>query len=67
LGGAACIVGAAFFWLRLPTLRGEARQLIVAQQMSGGTPPEEMTATPAIQTRARGRSARSAARSSSRG
>lgn len=57
LGGGACIVGAAFFWRRLPMLRGEARQLIVAQQMSGGSPPEEMTAPPTLSTGARGQSA----------
>lgn len=54
-GGAACVVGAVAFWTRLPTLRGEARQLIVAQQMSGGSPPEEMTAP--LPSVARGRSA----------
>jgi MFS family permease len=57
VGGAACVVGAAFFWVRLPTLRGEARQLIIAQQMSGGSPPEEMNATTALPTGARGQSA----------
>lgn len=56
-GGAACIVGAAFFWMRLPMLRGEARQLIIAQQMSGGSPPEEMTAPPTLSAGARGQSA----------
>ena len=55
LGGAVCVVGAALFWMRLPTLRGEARQLIVAQQMSGGSPPEEVTAP--LPPVARGRSA----------
>jgi hypothetical protein len=29
--------------LRLPRLRGEARELIVAQEMAGGDPPAEMT------------------------
>jgi MFS family permease len=43
LGGAVCIVGAAVFGLRLPVLRDEARQIIVALQMSSGTPAEEVT------------------------
>ena len=46
LGGAACLAGAALFWLRIPRHRGEARRLIVAQQMTGGSPPEEITGTP---------------------
>ena len=46
LGGAVCVVGAALFWLRVPLHRDEARRLIVAQQMSGGTPPEEMSDAP---------------------
>jgi MFS family permease len=45
LGGAVCIVGAVVFRLRIPLYREEAQRLIVAQQMSGGTPPEEMTGT----------------------
>jgi MFS family permease len=43
LGGAVCIVGAAAFGLRLPVLRDEARQIIVALQMTGGTPADETT------------------------
>jgi hypothetical protein len=31
-----------FAW-RLPRLRVEARELIIAQTMTGGSPPEEMT------------------------
>jgi MFS family permease len=46
LGGAACLAGAALFWLRIPRHRGEAQRLIVAQQMTGGSPPEEVTDTP---------------------
>ncbi len=57
VGGAACIVGASLFWLRLPMLRGEARQLIIAQQMSGGSPPDEVTDTPNLTTGARGQTA----------
>lgn len=45
LGGAVCIVGALVFGLRLPALRAEAREIIVALQMTGGDPAEEMTNT----------------------
>jgi len=45
LGGAVCIVAAAVFGLRLPVFRREARQMIVALQMAGGDPAEEVTAT----------------------
>ena len=41
-GGLACIAGALIFGLRLPVLRHEARQIIVALQVAGGE-PEEMT------------------------
>jgi MFS family permease len=44
IGGIAAIVGAGIFWLRLPSLRPVAREMIIAQQMSGGAPAEEMTA-----------------------
>lgn len=43
LGGAACIVGAAVFRWHLPALRQEARQMIVALQVAGGDPPDEIT------------------------
>jgi MFS family permease len=43
LGGAACILSALVFGSRLPSLRPEARQLILAQQMAAGDPAEEMT------------------------
>jgi MFS family permease len=43
IGGAVCIVGAAVFWSRLPALRGEAQQIIVALQMAGGDPADEVT------------------------
>ena len=39
LGGAVCIIGGIVFGVRLPSLRGPARELIVAQQLSAGTPP----------------------------
>ncbi|HEX9960469.1 MAG TPA: MFS transporter, partial [Pyrinomonadaceae bacterium] len=38
LGGAVCIVGSIIFGLRLPKLRVEAREIIVALQMTGGEP-----------------------------
>jgi MFS family permease len=43
-GAVACVAGAAFFGRRLPALRVEARQLIIAQAVAGGDPSEEMTA-----------------------
>lgn len=45
LGGMLSIVAAAGFASRLPALRGEARELIVAMQMEAGAPPQEMTGT----------------------
>jgi MFS family permease len=49
IGGIVCIVAAAVFAARLPHMRGEARQLIVAQGMTGGSPPAEVTAPGATQ------------------
>lgn len=43
IGGASCLVAAIAFRVRLPAIRGEARQLIVAQEMAGGDPSEEVT------------------------
>ncbi len=45
IGGAITIVAAAVFSMRLPSLRGPARQLILAQQAAGGDPPQEATPT----------------------
>lgn len=42
-GGAVCIVGGLLFAVRLPKLRGPARELIVAQQMAAGGPADEAT------------------------
>jgi MFS family permease len=42
-GGIICMAAAGVFALRLPHIRGHARRLIVAQQMAGGDPPQEMT------------------------
>jgi len=41
IGGGVCIVGGVVFGARLPVLRGPARELIVAQQLSAGAPPDE--------------------------
>lgn len=43
LGGMACVAAAGAFALWLPTLRVEARRLIVAQGVAGGEPATEMT------------------------
>jgi len=43
LGAIACIGGAILFGLRLPNLRVEARQLILAQATAGGEPTQEIT------------------------
>ena len=47
MGAVAGLGGAAIFGMRLPHLRGEARRLIIAQQMVGGEPVQEMSA-PAV-------------------
>lgn len=44
MGAIACLGGAAIFGMRLPKIRGEARRLIIAQEMVGGEPVQEMTA-----------------------
>jgi MFS family permease len=44
IGGIACIGGSAVFASKLSSFRAEARELIIAQGMAGGTPPDEMTA-----------------------
>jgi MFS family permease len=45
LGGVGAIIGAGLFARNLPKIRVEARQLIIAQGMTGGEPAtEEMTA-----------------------
>ena len=44
IGAVACLAGAAVFWRRLPALRVEARQLIIAQAAAGGEPAEQATA-----------------------
>ena len=43
VGGAVCAVGALVFRWRLPRLRSQARQLILALESAAGHPPEEIT------------------------
>jgi len=43
IGGVACIAGAIVFGMHLPNIRGQARELILTQGMTGGSPAEEMT------------------------
>jgi MFS family permease len=43
IGGAACIAGGLIFGAGLPRLRGAARELIVAQQVTAGGLPDEAT------------------------
>lgn len=43
MGGIVAILGAGVFALRLPVHRPVAREMIVAQQMAGGGPAQEMT------------------------
>lgn len=46
MGAVAGLGGAVIFGMRLPTIRGEARRLIIAQQMVGGEPAQEMNSAP---------------------
>jgi MFS family permease len=39
--GAVCMAAAAVFWMRLPKIRTGVRNLIVAQEMAAGIPPQE--------------------------
>lgn len=43
LGGAVSVLGAVWFGMQLPQIRGEARKLIMAQQMAGGEPSAGVT------------------------
>ncbi len=43
MGGMISILGGTIFGLRWPALRPAARELVVAQQMTGGAPAQEMT------------------------
>jgi MFS family permease len=42
-GGAVCAIGAVVFRWRVPRLRSQARQLIVALESAAGHPPQEAT------------------------
>lgn len=42
-GAGVCLLAALAFGLRLPVLRDEARRLVIAQQMTSGDPPEQVT------------------------
>ncbi|HZQ91825.1 MAG TPA: MFS transporter [Terriglobales bacterium] len=48
IGGVACVAGAIAFGSQLPTLRVQARELIIAQTLAGGEPPQEMTAPASV-------------------
>jgi MFS family permease len=43
VGGGVCLIAAAVFRRQLPKLRVEARELIVAQGLAAGDPPQEIT------------------------
>jgi MFS family permease len=43
IGGIACIGGAIIFGMNLPKVRDQAREMILAQAFTGGSPAEEMT------------------------
>src|SRR6516225_1272362 len=43
IGGVACIAGSIAFWLDLPNFRAQAHELVLAQGMTAGSPPGEMT------------------------
>jgi len=43
IGGVVCIAGGLIFGAGLPSLRGPARELIVAQQLAAGAPPDDAT------------------------
>ena len=43
IGGVACIAGAIIFARNLPNFRVQARELVLAQGMTAGSPPSEMT------------------------
>jgi MFS family permease len=44
IGGVVALVGAGLFGSKLPALRPAAREMIIAQQIAGGDPAQEMTA-----------------------
>jgi hypothetical protein len=42
IGGVVCMIAAAVFLTRLPQFRVGARQLVIAQGLAGGDPPQEI-------------------------
>jgi MFS family permease len=42
-GGVVCIAAAIWFGRHMPSLRAEARELVLAQGLSGGSPAQEIT------------------------
>ncbi len=48
LGGLACTMTAVLFWSHLPSIRAEARELILAQGMMAGAPAQGVTDTAAV-------------------
>jgi MFS family permease len=46
VGGVACVIGAIWFRRVLPSMRVEARRLILAQGLAGGEPAQELNAQP---------------------
>jgi hypothetical protein len=42
-GGLVCIAAAIWFGRHLPSVRAEARELILAQGLSAGSPAQEIT------------------------
>ena len=48
LGGLACTMMAVLFWSHLPSIRAEARELILAQGMMAGAPAQGVTDTAAV-------------------
>ncbi len=50
IGGIISVIGGIFFGLRWPRLRSTARELIVAQQMTGGAPAQETTSEIIVKT-----------------
>ena len=43
IGGVVCVAGGVVFGATLPRLRERARELIIAQQVTAGAPPDEAT------------------------
>ena len=50
IGGLGCVVGAVAFGLVLPSIRPQARELIVAQQAQAGVPDQQVTGSLPIST-----------------